>query len=300
MRDAPFVNYLACPKRDTSFNVAVARVLIGVTCLWKLFSYDFAGVGEWPLVLFETSPHGAFLLGAPHLALLTAEVVLAAAALAAFTVGWQLALSSFASALLIAHLSALHYVPSNAASTWLPFVYAILLFGVYRDTDTLSLDARRCKAASRAPAGDTIILRWLLFLVAAIYFFTGYAKLRRSGIGWGVADNLGLLLHQEAVMHLGEIPPLALFLMDHPVLLGMSAALTLVLECGFLLAVVLRLPITLFIVGLAGMHAMIAFCMGILFFDQFLIYLLFVPWDRVRAFAARGAPVAGAAQPSRA
>ena len=298
MRDAPFVNYFACAKRDTSFNVAVARVLIGVTCLWKLFSYDFAGVGEWPLVLFETSPHGAFLFGAPHLALLTAEVVLAAAALAAFTVGWHLALSSFASALLLAHLSALHYVPSNAASTWLPFVYAILLFGVYRDTDTLSLDARGAEGP-RAPAGDTIILRWLLFMVATLYFFTGFSKLKRSGIGWASADNLGLLLHQEAVMHLGELPPLALFLMDHPVLLGISTVLTLVLECGFLFAVVLRLPITPFVVGLGGMHAMIAFSMDIFFFDQYLIYLIFVPWDRLRELAARRAAVAGAVQPSR-
>ncbi len=283
------VNYVASPTRESALNLAVGRVLLGLTALWKLFSYEFDGVAQWPAALFETDRHAAFYLGEPHLALLPGEVALAALALVGFTLGLRLGLSSFASALLLAHLSALHYVPSNAGSTWLPFIYGIVLFGVYRQHDRFSFDAwwarrrRGAESGSEPELVDMAALRWMLVVTALIYVFTGVSKLLRSGLAWATPESLALLLHHETVMYLVDMPWAAQLLIDQPAALWVSVIATLVFECGFLVAVLLRAPILPWVLGLGTMHALIWYTMQIFFFDQYLLYLLFVPWDRLLA-----------------
>jgi len=301
MRDPIFVNYFRERTRDSCVNLAVARVLVAGAALWKLLSYDFADVAAWPAPIFETDRHAYLFPGEAFLPLLPVEVAVAALCLLLFGAGWRMGLTAFASALLLTHLSALHYVPSNSASTWLPFVYALVFLGVYREHDRLRWDARSAggsgEDAGRADGStDTVALRWLLGITAGIYFFTGVSKLTRTGLDWASAESLGLLLHREAVMHLNEVPPAAGLLLEHPALLWLSAAGTLVLECGFLVAVLLRAPLLPFVAGLAGMHAVIGLTMEIYFFDQLLIYLLFVRWDALhrwlRGLRPQGSPSA--------
>lgn len=294
-RNRIFINYVGQSSRPTAINVAVGRLLLAFVVVWKLLSYDFENLGDWPGILFETHPHSVFLLGDAQASLYLVEMWVAVATTLLFAIGYRVALTGFVSALIIAHITALHYVPTNAGSTFLPFVYLLLFYAVYRDTDRLSYDNVKAQGArplddlkaSLAGPGpgpaDTTILRWLLIVLAAIYFFTGYSKLWRAGLVWGTAENLGLILHQEAVMCLDELPALGKVLMEQSWLRTIIAVGTLVLECGFIVAVLARLPVTPFILGLGGMHAGIDATMNIFFFDQYLIYFFFVPWDTLHA-----------------
>lgn len=303
--DPLLVNYYAQPERETPFNLAVARVMLGLYLIWKLASYQLERLQEFPVFLFTDHRFGVFLLSPEWLQWLPWERNLAIVLLLLFVLGWRLAWSSFFSALLIAHMIALHYVVTNSGTTFLPGVYALLLWGIFRHTDELSLDGRRRRKLSAShevavqrPA-DMAILKWLLVILATTYFLTGFWKLRGAGAEWATADNLNRMLHFEALMHLREVPPAAQLLLDHPTLSWLSAVATLVLECGFLLAVLLRAPIAPFILGLGTMHALIFFSMEIFFFDQYLLYLLFVPWDRVwERIRGRRAAVTAALEPA--
>src|SRR5690606_4448037 len=128
-------------------------------------------------------------------------------------------------------------------------------------------------------------------LIATTYFFTGYSKLLFAGGSWLDPEHLALQLQAEAIRFLNEIPPVASLLIEHQWLAALSSWLTLVLECGFLVAVVLRLPIWPFMIGLAGLHTMILLSMNIFFFDQYILFLLFVPWDKLHVPAKQINPV---------
>jgi hypothetical protein len=298
-----FINYFRHPESESATNLAVGRVLLSVYGIWKLLSYDFHRLQEWPTFLFETHRHGAFLLFSTHQAWLPLELWLAIGALVLFAIGYRSAISGLLAVALIVHLGALHYVVTNAGSTLLPLVYGLVLYTWVGSEDDISLDALR--ALRRQPPAtlrarltettpvtfDSWPLRWLLLVLALTYFFTGYSKLVNVGVMWADGTNLALMIHREALMHLDGIPWAGRLIMDHRLLSVGSSVATLVLECGFLVAVIARLSITPFILGLSAMHVMIYLTMEILFFDQFIMYALFLPWDRIRSHFASSASV---------
>jgi hypothetical protein len=272
------INYWRSDRRDSTRNLVVARVGLAGYAIWKLLSYDFVVLRGWPRALFSAHPLGGLRVPPESLGALPLEVAVAIAALLAFACGRWLRLTSFLAALLIAHLVGLHYVVTNSGTTFLPAVYILLLWGLFADQDGPGLAARS------DPDGGLVrlsALRWALLAFAATYFFTGTSKLVKVGLDWAAPEHLALILHREAVMHLAGLPWLASLLIEHPVLAGASAGLTLLLECGFLPAILLGLPVLPFAIGLLGMHTMIVATMGIFFFDQYLLFSLFVPWDRL-------------------
>lgn len=275
-------------------------MLLGLYGIWKLASYDFPQLAHWPAFLFEQHAHRQFLLHPGLRDWLGLESAAAGIALACFALGLRIGLSAFVAAAAIVHLGALHGVVTNSGTTLLPIVYALVLWGLYRHTDELSLDRwlrqplplrdwlARAAAGGRAGGYRQPILAWLLLLLATVYFFTGYAKLATSGWAWADAGNLLRTLRWEQLMHLGREPWAAALVIEHPGLAGLSGWTTILLEIGFLPWVLLRLPIAPPALGLLGMHSAIALTMGIFFFDQYLLFALFLPWDRLL-----GCPVAG-------
>ncbi len=298
-----FINYFAHDTRPSGFNTAVARVLLGAYAVWKLLSYRLDRLQDWPEFLFLVHRHRFFLPFPGYLAYLPIEQWIAVFLLILFAIGWRIGFTAFTSALLIGHMIALHYAVTNSGATFLPAIYMLIFFAVFRETDDLSIDTVRgakheplaalvadLAASARAPR-DMAILKWTLVTIALTYFFTGYAKLLIGGLSWATGQNLATFIHSDSIMYLNGIPVVGRFLMDHAWLADASAVATVVLECGFLVGVLLGLPITPFILGLAGLHVMIALGMRIFFFDQFLLYLLFVPWDRLYARLAGTQPV---------
>lgn len=286
-----FINYVACPSRPSSINRSCARVLVGCYAIWKILSYSIDSLQDWPPFLFRAHTHGAFLISENWLVLLPVEKWTAVALLCLFVTGWGVRWTALASAILIGHMIALHYVVTNSGSTFLPAVYILVLFAIYEDADDFSPPSRRSPGSARAEDEpvpyNMAVLKWSLLTIALLYFFTGYSKIAAAGLDWAEPGNLTRMIHAEAIMYLDHIPPVGWVIMQDPWLARLSSWGTLVLECGLLPAVVAGLPITPIVLGLLVMHTVIALAMRIFFFDQYVLFLLFVPWDRLWARAVK-------------
>ena len=280
-----FVNYFADPVRRSPVNLLVARIGIGAYVIWKLLSYDFHRLHEWPDFVFRTHEHGVFLPSPNIVHYLQYEVGLAIVLMIAFAVGYRLRIVCSLAPAILLHLAAIHYVVTNSGTTFLPVSYSLVIWGLFRDDDVTTFDARRRKTPVLHAVECEFAMRplqWLLVVFAATYFFTGYCKLLNVGAAWVHPTNLQLMISREALMHLDELPNTASLILRYDWLATLSTLSTIVVECGFLIAVLTKRSITWFVIGAAALHTMILLTMGILFFDQYVIMLLFVPWDELR------------------
>lgn len=296
-----FVNYLWNRECESPINVAAARVLLGVYLVWDVASYEWVELAGWHVSRGDTY---AFLQPpAPHL-VLPAEKWLLVLALLGFTVGYRVGLTSFVSAMLLAHLATIMHIysPVGRADAMFTSAYLLLFFGIYRETDPLTVDALRSGASgSTAELADrirtgtdrtfsAIALTWSLLTVAVLYFGSAVYKARLGPLSeWATAWNLGRLsiLVQEELGYtfLGRL------LLDYPLALLGAAWGTVVLEAGFLLAVLLGVSITPVVLGLFGTHTVIALALGPFFLDQYVFLLLFVSWNRLHDRLALDRPL---------
>jgi hypothetical protein len=121
--------------------------------------------------------------------------------------------------------------------------------------------------------------------MALVFFAAGLAKLRYSGLAWAASDNLAIILIEDNYPK-GRTDPLTtwgLYLAQHGWLCRLLAAVTLVLELGYPLALVSQTARWAFVPGSCLMLIGIRLLMGPAF-EQFLICSLFwLPWDRLGA-----------------
>lgn len=288
-----FVNYLRNRERESPVNVAAARVLLGTYLVWNVASYEWGELAGWHLSRGDTY---TFLLPPAQHLVLPAEKWLLVAALIGFTVGYRVGATSIVGAVLLAHLATIMhmYSPVGRADAMFTSAHLLLFFGVYRETDLLTVDAVR--SAGRRPTAETaerikartdqsftaVVLVLSLLTVAILYFGSAVYKARLGPLSeWTTAWNLGRLsvLVQEELGY----TVLGRALLDYPVALWSAAWGTVVLEAGLLVSVLLGLPITVVVLGLFGTHTIIALSLGPFFLDQFVFLLLFVAWDRLHA-----------------
>jgi hypothetical protein len=219
-------------------------------------------------------------------------VMITVVLLLAFIVGFKIRYAAFFSALIITHLSGIHYVISNSGCTWLPVIYFLMIFALYAENDKISIDhflSLKKKGISKLnqllrsddEKHSHIILLHLLVITSLIYFFTGISKLIIVGFEWASSGYMNRLLLREYLFHLNVLPFFSKVIIEYEFLGLLSGVLTIVLEISLLVVVLLKRNITLFVIGLAGMHIMIALTMEVFFFDQFILYLLFIPWDTI-------------------
>lgn len=285
-----FANYFRDRRRESPVNLATARVILGTYLVWNVASFDWGELAAWYV---PDNAYAALYPPADHL-VLPAEKWFLVASLVAFTVGYRVALTSFASAVVLSHLGVIMQMHSLVGRTDAMFVNAWLLifFGIYRHTDALTVDAVR-RGASRSTAElagvlrsasdrsyDAVVLELSLLAVAVLYFGSAVYKARLGPLfEWTTAWNLGRLsiLVQEELGYtwLGRL------LLDYPFALWGAAWGTVVLEASLLVAVLLGGSITLVVLGLLGTHAVIALALGPFFLDQFVFLLLFASWDRL-------------------
>lgn len=297
-----FINYWARPRRASPLNLMVARMLVGLYAAWKVGTYPFAELASFPPFLFlenELARQNTFFAPSPeYLSLIPWEQALLVVCLLLVAAGWRLGLTAGLSAALLAHLSGLNYLIINE-KTFLPIVYFLIFCGLYRHQDSGTWDRWR---RSRGQAPESLkasllqhnagpppaalyppsALRAFLLTFSLIYFFTGWAKWCGGGHGWAwaAAENVRLIVQKNALYHIHEMPPAASLVMPHDLAFAVMGNATLLLELGFVLAVLARLPITPFILGLAGMHAGILATMQLNYLTDMLpLYALFLPWD---------------------
>lgn len=298
----PCLNYQRVRTRPGALNLAVARVLVCLYAAWKVATYPFPALAHFPPFLFLANPlapqNHAFALPPALLGWVPAEQTAIVICLLLVALGWQTGLAAALGALLLAHLSGLNYLLVNER-TFLLTVYFLILYALWRHDDPFRLDAllaaRRATPFAGSPAPSPAVagapprrehphhaLRLFQVAFALIYFFTGIAKLRGGGfsLAWASADNLRLILQHNALYHLHELPRAAAWMLDQNLLLAAAAGTTLALELGFLPALLLRAPITPFVVGLAGMHLAILATMHLNYFtDMVVFFAVFLPWD---------------------
>jgi len=290
-----FVNYFATEQRESPFNLAVARVLVGLYALWKVDSYvDWEIVRVWPVYLHDEYQ---FLLLSEDLWYLPVERLLVVITLVAFVIGFRTRITGFVSALLLAHMSAiLNMITTGGTSTTFLYpVYVLLLFALFAEEDLLSVDGlRRTGGKSLDQLTDKLDtgtsktysmspLKWLLVVLGIIYAHSGLTKIVDGPLtAWIDPANLARYLALWETISGRELLFVD-FITGSLLLATAVAAGTVFLETGFLVAVLLRWSITPFIIGLGAMHTGIALAMTPYFFDMYLIYLLFLPWDRIYA-----------------
>lgn len=290
---SPAVNYVRHPTRASSFNLAIARFLLGGYLVWKLLSFPWAVVSAWPIRHRSTY----WTVVEPSLGLLSLEVALAVLSLCAFVVGYRLRVATCLSALLVAHLGLVLFSLSPHGGVKSLFVASLLLvgFGLYADGR-----ARPGPVDRRARVGHTEgddrglssldstpvpmhALRFALVVVAILYFGAGVDKVVHGPLlAWLAPRSLGSYLLFADVAFTPNHPltaPLRALLLGMPLALVAVAVATIALELGLLVAVVGRLPVWPFVFGLFGMHVGIVVVMGPFFLDQLVFLSLFVAWD---------------------
>jgi hypothetical protein len=295
-----FLNYYAGDAEGSVVNLAVARVLVAGLGIWKLLSYDWASIPEWPVYANDY-----YLLLVPQWIqpYLVYEKYLAVVGLALFALGAGHRYATPVTAILLAHLGVARYTldPSGASQALFTIVYLLVFFALYREEDRLSVDgvrriegaslrdpvsalrAARERAAGRA-ANST--LKWGLLAVAVLYFGSGVTKIVFGPAwAWATPRNLGQYV-LWAQTYFGVSPDAGALLLRYPLLVQLAAAGVLLLETGFLLWILAKRDPTPFVLCLLGMHVGIAVVMGPFFFDQILFLLLFADWARLSGWIA--------------
>jgi predicted DCC family thiol-disulfide oxidoreductase YuxK len=294
--NSAFLNYVRTPSRDSPVNLAVARVILGTYLAWRVLSYNWAIVDDWPVRFVREF---AFLEPPAAGVVLPIEKALLILCLGAFVVGYRVRLAATLGALLLGHLAVvLRGLNSSGHSTALFLgVYGLVFFALYRDADAISVDRfRETRSWSLSSLNDFLKdgtadryrmqpLALVLVTVGIVYFGSGWDKVVNTPLTtWLTPDYLARHLLALDVMY--RTPkPVADLLLQSPLLIQAAAVGTLLLELGFVVVILARLPITPFVVGLVGMHSVIALAMGPFFFGQYVLFALFVPWDTLLARA---------------
>jgi predicted DCC family thiol-disulfide oxidoreductase YuxK len=299
-----FINYFRSARRSTCLNLAIARIIICFYCIWKVSTFPFGELAAFPEAFFEGNSHailGMWRFTYPWI--LIAEQVVAVVCLIFVMVGFRTGLFSFVAALVITHLAGLSFAVT-ADKTFLLPAYFLIFYGIYRTQDLLTVDHfrsmgsvpqghlnQRLQSAESAPAATLSALKWLLLCMAAIYFFTGFGKFKIAGwdFDWAAAENIRLSLLHNVINRGISLPPLGGFLLEHPWILALMGAGTLLLELCFLMVVLCSGPITPFILGLAGMHFGILLTMHVNYLtDMMFVYAAFLAWDSLAGRLQRG------------
>jgi len=288
-----FVNYFRTPNRSTCLNLTVARVTICLYLAWKVSTFPFGEIADFPPEFLAVNKHALLAdLRFGHHGLLLAEQTIAVICLILCAVGFRTGVTSFVAAILITHLAGLSFA-FNAEKTFLLPAYFLIFYGLYREQDSLTLDRflslRRTsreqlnKLLKVSPGSAPLsALKWLLLSIAAIYFFTGYGKIRITGwsLDWGSAENIRSCLLFDTVERGVALWPFGRWLLDQPVLLAGIGVATLFLELSFLVIVLCRLPITFSVLGLVGMHVGILLGMRTNYLtDMGFVFAALVAWD---------------------
>ena len=171
-------------------------------------------------------------------------------------------------------------------------VLIMAVFALSRATDVLTLDrwlerwwnvrwGSPAPAAGPAPSGEyTWPVRAVWVLMSIVFFAAGFSKVAYSGLDWALSHNLENTIVAHFYSHR---PPtrLGLYVAQVGLLCQATAVATLVLELGAPLALVSRRLRWVFPPGLFLMQLAIWILLGVNFFNYFVCYFFWIPWDRI-------------------
>jgi hypothetical protein len=123
-----------------------------------------------------------------------------------------------------------------------------------------------------------------MITIALSFFFSGFQKLRYSGLAWVTSDNLRLILYSSSDRY-AHSNAIALLIAGRPWLAHGCAAATLLLELCFPLALFVPRARWPLVVGVVAMHEFIRLALGLDYSAQALtVLVVFVDWPVVVAW----------------
>ncbi|MFC7020864.1 MULTISPECIES: thiol-disulfide oxidoreductase DCC family protein [Haloarcula] len=292
-----FVNYFADEERSSPVNLAVGRTILTVWLVWKTAMYDWNEFFEVPFFL---TPE--FTWAVPPVApglFMTVEKWVLIGLLVLFAVGYRIRLTGGLSALLLAHFGTVREIQNNSGESQALFlgVYFLVFYSLFSGTHALSVDGlRRTRDWSVDSLRSFIVsgrdsyqlpaLKWSLLVIAMIYFGSGVNKLFPNGpFGGFHAGYLGSVTLSRIIVVRDAFyqwhVPIGPALVEYPALITAGSIGTLVVEMGLLVAVLLGVTVTPFIIGLLGFQTGVLVLLGIFFVDTYPLLLTFFAWDRV-------------------
>jgi hypothetical protein len=285
-----FINYFKSSTRESPLNLAVARVLLGVYLLWKVPSLDIYAPYHWP---GDIDHRVSFLISPTIEALLPMLYALSIISIILFIFGYRIPLTSFLTGSTVSVLTAQQFAlnSSGGSSTVYISVLIVFLIGLFADHQYLSVDRfRRTKLIIyNSPVTSSFSmapLKWGQIIFALTYFGSGIAKVISGPLfDWAIAQNLGRYMLSRPILYRNEqTMVISSHLAEHGILILALAWLTLILQIGFLVAILSRISITPFVLGLLGFHIASGLTLGMIFYDNMAFFLLFVPWDSVHSW----------------
>ena len=183
-------------------------------------------------------------------------------------------------------------LPHNFGKTHHIDALIVIMLGILamaRSGDAWSLDRffqrRRSPLAPQqivASGEYTWPIRAAQVALCLVFFAAGFTKLSRSGLVWVFSDNLATAIIKQNY-YVSDVPPLTergLDLAASPWMSRGLAAATLILELGYPLALVGKIPRLIFVPGMILAQVGFRVLMGPMFFAFMLGNVFWVPWSR--------------------
>ena len=157
-----------------------------------------------------------------------------------------------------------------------------------RARDDLQVSLRHGVPGLQAQHLLEVPLRLIQLWLVGVYFFSGLAKLRASGIEWAGSDNLTHWLRLATQNDLVAVHRvIGSWLADRPVVAGAIGIGTMAFELGCVVALASRRARPWFAVLAISFHAGIYLAMNITV-NSWPLLLVFFDWERI---LARGRPL---------
>jgi hypothetical protein len=211
-------------------------------------------------------------------------------ALVASAIGWQTRLSMWIAFVLGFYLLGL---PHNFGHTFhfdATLVIAMGILACSRAGDACSVDAA-LDGSTRRPSGEyTWPVRAVWVAMSLVFLAAGIAKLRYGGLAWIYSSNLSIVLNRAAY-HVSDADPitgLGLWIAAHGWASRAIAAMTVIVELGFVASLFSRTARLILVPSAAAMLLGIRVLMGPTFGAFLILNVFWVPWSAaLEAIAAR-------------
>jgi hypothetical protein len=275
---------------STSFNLAFCRVLFfGLMFLYYLDT-DFSAWAE--IDKFFLKP--IWLFRQFHLPLLTKdqlEIVQIAwkAALGLSCIGLLTRPSTVVSFALGIYLLAVRHNFGKVSHEDAVLVFVLGIMALSRCGDGLSIDRLFSRPrTSGVPQPIPPILsgeytwpvRAVWLVTALIFFAAGVSKIMKTGMEWVISDNMTILLLQFDYRN-SPLTSWGFYIARYGWICQILSAATIVFETGFPLALFSRRARWVIVPAMASIQLWIQILMGIYFTQFMIVYVFWIPWDRV-------------------
>lgn len=252
-----------------------------------LLAYGWTDFSAWGLVAPEFwMPLPAFTLLGLHPASTGGLAILQMLwriALVASAIGWHTRVSMWLSFVLGFYLLGL---PHNFGHTFhfdATLVIAMGILACSRAGDACSVDAALDKSTHRASGDYTWPVRAVWVAMSLVFLAAGIAKLRYGGLAWIYSSNLSIVLNR-APYHVSDADPitgLGLWIAAHGWASRTMAAVTVIVEAGFVTSLFSRTARMILVPSAAAMLLGIRVLMGPTFGGFLILNVFWVPWSAI-------------------